>query len=293
MIDKFDLVIPMAIKDLLLVKKNVYFIKKFIQPSRIFIISNSKCFKLFSKTYLQRNSITLIDENEMIHGLSFVKIKNIMDKHFEASNRCYGWYFQQILKMGAAEIKEINQYYLIWDADTIPTSDLNFFGVNNKIFYSSSTEYHKPYFNAINKLLVVDKYADFSFITEHMLIVTSVMQKLISEISNNTTVNGDTWFEKIINASDTDVLQGFSEFETYGTYILNHYEDLYVHRKLNSNRNAGMLYGRYISKRKIKSTFVGKYDVISLEQWQTPKFPYCILDISFKYVFKILTKLLR
>ncbi len=293
MIDEFDLVIPMAIKDLLLVKKNIYFINKFIKPSRIYIISNRKCFKFFTKDYLKTNLVTLIDEDNMIPVLSFVKIKELMDNHFEHSNKCYGWYFQQILKMGFSQINNVNKYYLIWDADTIPTSELKFFDLKGKIYYCSRIDYHKPYFNAIEKLLGINKFADYSFITEHMLINTCIMNKLISEISNNNLIKGDTWFEKIINALDKDVLQGFSEFETYGTYIFNHYPDLYIYRELNTNRDAGKLYGRYISKRKIESKFVETYDVISLEQWQNPRFPYGILDLSLNYFFKILTKILH
>ncbi len=62
------------------------------------------------------------------------------------------------------------------------------------------------------------KSVDFSFIAEHMIIDVAIMQELIRRIEQST-VDGDTWYEKIINATDSAEDQAFSEFETYGTYI--------------------------------------------------------------------------
>lgn len=289
--NNFDLVIPLALKDIFILKKNIHFIRLNINPSRIYILTNKKCFYLFRKTYLNKNRIILIDEDNLIENLSFNGLKLIMISHFKEKNRLYGWYFQQILKMSFAKIQQENKYYLIWDADTIPTKNLSFFSSENKILYNTRIDFNKPYFDTIKRLLDINFIADYSFITEHMMIDSRIMNKLINEISNNNNIEGITWYEKIINAIDKNALQGFSEFETYGTYMLNHYNDKYEKRQLNTYRDAGKLYGRFITKRKIEKTFCNKYDTISLEQWQTPRFPYNIFDYIMKLFFKFLVKI--
>jgi len=290
---KFDLVIPLALKDVFILKKNIHFIRLNINPSRIYILTNRKWFSFFSKDYRQKNGIILMDENNLLDGLTFNRLKSIMISHFGNANRLYGWYFQQILKMAFAKVHHEIHYYLIWDADTIPTKNLTFFSPMEKIFFNSRIDHNKPYFDTINRLLNIDVIADYSFITEHMMINSEIMSNLINEISSNIIIEGETWYEKIINAVDINVLHGFSEFETYGTYVLNHYADKYELRELNTFRDAGRLYGRYITQRKIEKEFCNKYDTISLEQWQTPRFPYNIFDYIMKMSFKVITKIYK
>jgi hypothetical protein len=64
-------------------------------------------------------------------------------------------------------------------------------------------------------------------------------------------IEGNVWFEKIVNATDPNDLNSFSEFETYGNYCLNHHPNLYQTRFLNTFRKAGYIAGRFISDRKL------------------------------------------
>lgn len=287
----FDIIIPLALKDIFIIRKNVYYINKYLSPSSIYIVTNKNLFPFFSQSFRNNYKIELIDEDKMIKYLSYRLVKKYMNKHLKG-NHLYGWYFQQFIKMGFSEICNSN-FYLIWDADTIPTSNITFFNEKGQILHTTRIDYNKDYFDTIKKLLNLETYANSSFITEHMMINTDQMKKLIKEINSNCKIEGNNWIEKCINAINKNVLHGFSEFETYGNYVLNREPQMYISRELNTFRDAGRLYGRYISKKTIINKFEGKYSIISLELWQTPRFPYCIIDIPMKLVFKILTKILR
>ena len=287
----FDLIIPLALKDYFIIYKNIYYINKYISPRCTYIITNRVLIPIISKEFCSKYHVCLIDEDSFAEGLSFSSIKNYMDKHF-VSSRMYGWYFQQFLKMSFCEICN-SDFYLIWDADTIPTSRLHFFDQNGRVLYTTRIDYNKPYFDTIKKLLPIKIFADYSFITEHMMVNTQLMKSLINEINDNCHIKGNYWFEKCINAIDPEVLHGFSEFEIYGNYVLNKVPEMYVVRQLTTYRDAGRLYGRYIPKRIISEKFEGKYDIVSLEMWQTPRFPYCIFDTLMKYILKFLTRMLR
>ena len=83
-------------------------------------------------------------------------------------------------------------------------------------------------------------------------------------------IPGDSWFEKVINAAPADEKNGFSEFETYGTYCHYNYPDCFILKELRTFREAGNVYSRSISKRKLRK-LSRKYDTISLESWSTPR----------------------
>ena len=59
-------------------------------------------------------------------------------------------------------------YYLSWDADTIPLRRLSFFRDEHPLF-SQKQERHIPYFETLFNLLHLKPFNDFSFITEHMV----------------------------------------------------------------------------------------------------------------------------
>ena len=107
-----------------------------------------------------------------------------------------------------------DEYYLVWDGDTIPCRELNMF----------QEETDRPYLDL-----------------KHMLIKTDIMKSLIKDIEANENIPGTRFWEKIINAIPPEKIQSsaFSEFETYGTYVALRYVDAYVLRDWHSFRLGG------------------------------------------------------
>ncbi len=150
-----------------------------------------------------------------------------------------GWYYQQFLKMQYSFVCK-DEYYMVWDGDTIPCRNIKMFGFGEgKPLLDLKHEYHPEYFDTLEKILPgYKKTMDRSFISEHMLFKCDIMKAMIMDIESNASIPGEKYWEKIINAIEPAKIydSSFSEFETYGTYVTTKYPDLYDLREWHSFR---------------------------------------------------------
>ena len=272
MITKYDIIIPVAKKDIGFVHRVLQYIRKnLIDAETVYLITNESCFSVLRKNGVEQFGAVLINENKMLSGLSFGRIQKSLlsrDVHIRV-----GWYFQQFLKMGFAKTSYAKQYYLSWDSDTIPLNNISFFK-DGKPLFTMKQEYNKPYFDTLKKILNLEKSVDFSFIAEHMMFNKDIMNEMLNKI-NLSKVYGQDWIEKILNACDNLENPCFSEFETYGTYVWNYYPEMYGLHKLNTFRAAGIIKGRYIDDYNL-SRMALDLDTASFELFDKPLFPYNI-----------------
>ena len=179
-----------------------------------------------------------------------------------------GWYEQQFLKMSYSKICKKN-YYLIWDADTVPIKYIRMFK-NDKPIFDMKTEHHIPYFNTMNRLIPGMNFANRSYISEHMLIKTDFMKNLINLIEMNHNISGKYFWEKILMAIDLKDINasGFSEYETYGTYVDTKYPNFYIHRNWYSKRDSTTYYGKSENLNENDIIWLSQdYDALSFEKW--------------------------
>ncbi len=267
-----DVLICLGAKDIFFVRKTVREIRRYIcLEGTIFIVTSSRLFKYFGEGWLKRNCVVLVDENNMLKGLSLEKVYSEMKRHFSCAVRA-GWYFQQFLKMSFALTQYAKENYLIWDADTIPLRTIKFIDEKGRFLFTMKEEYNRPYFETMHRLLGFGKVSNSSFIAEHMPIKTSIMAALLDEIEKSTVV-GASWFEKIINATSGVDEAAFSEFETYGTYCQLRYPDIFQERELRTLREAGMLYGRGVRQNELTVLSKMGFDTASFETYHIPLFP--------------------
>lgn len=269
-----DIVICLAAKDYKIVKKVIRGCRLNLQSAsdRVFIITDISNKLFFPNKWLESNNVTLVDENSLVEGLSFDSIKEMLQKHFCTETAQYpGWYLQQFLKMGFALSTYATAEYLIWDSDTIPLRSIQF-KEGHRYMLTVKSEHHIPYFETMQNLLGFGRLNDRSFIAEHMPINVSVMKDLISVIAQSS-IPGNWWFEKIINATSGRDEQAFSEFETYGNFLLKNYSEQIVQRPLNTMRTAGMLFGRGVTKSQLSLLAKMEYDTASFELRDIPAFP--------------------
>lgn len=153
-----------------------------------------------------------------------------------------GWYYQQFLKIKYSELCK-DEYYLVWDGDTVPCKPFSMFREGTDTPYLDlKTEYHEDYFITLQRLLPgMKKCIKKSFVAEHMLINTKIMRNMIHAMEDNTKVIGHYFWEKIVNAIEPEKLlsNSFSEFETYGTFVAFNYRDFYRLRDWHSFRYGG------------------------------------------------------
>lgn len=276
----YNCVICVAGKDNVFVHKVIKLVLKQFSIANIYIITKPQYFIYYKS--LKKLPLNLIDENKLVDSLTFNGLREQI-KNRKGKPLSTGWYFQQFLKMGFALTDYAKEYYLVWDSDTLPVSKFHLFE-NGKPLFIKKTEYHAPYFITMNKLLGLTKSVAFSFISENMIVKTSLMRELISKISSSP-VPGEYWFNKIINAIPADEVYAFSEYETYGTFVTNYYPDLYGTRELRTYREAGRVYSRLITKSGINK-LSSRYDIVSFELGHLPPNPQ-------KFIQRILRALLH
>lgn len=269
-----SVVIPVARKNLKVLSLNLEYIEKYICPRKIYILTSQKNF--CELLQIQNNNIVLIDEDTLYPNLTYSTIKSLL-KRYNIGDEHTGWYFQQFLKMAWSRSEYIeNDYFMTWDADTFPLREIQFFS-QNKPLIARKTEHNEAYFQTIKTILNIDKIVQHSFISEKMIFSKKILDEMLSEIEN-TGIEGTAFFEKIIYAvslSDNPS-KGFSEFETYGTYLTHYYPDSFSYMDLLSIRNGAKYTGTYPSKYVLKY-FSRKYDIASFENWtkQRKFFIFC------------------
>ena len=261
-----SLIIPTKSSDFNRMKSNFKFYKKFIVDiSNLVFIGNKELEKLLKlNKYMFEIPIKFINENTLI---DVYKIKQLIKKKNKKATKRSGWYIQQFLKMNYCQICK-QKYYLIWDSDTIPIKKVYMFSDDGLPYFNVKTEYHRPYFTTMKRLIPeLRKKNNYSFISEHMLINTKIMKNLIKRIENNDNISGEFWFEKIINSIDKKDIRhsGFSEFETYGTFVNEFYKGLYKIRSWKSFRNHSKFLNPKLFTYQHVKQFSKQYDAISFE----------------------------
>lgn len=267
--NSLDIIVPCGPNDVKFVPKVVSQLRKHIVGANIiYIITNRKHISKIQHSVKDTNTV-ILDENLMVSGLDFSIVKTLMDKkgRFEG----YGWIFQQLLKFGFATTEYAKDYYLSWDADTLPLNTIDFFETGRPLFTKKS-EYHKPYFETNERLIGIGKVQPYSFIAEHMVFKKEYVNEMISEIDKSN-VAGNLWVEKCINACDFYMTEVFSEFELYGSYVSVKHPDAYGTRQLRSFRNGGLIRGRYINDT-LLTALAFDQDIASFEYKAEAPFPY-------------------
>ncbi|HEY4784544.1 MAG TPA: hypothetical protein VIH57_00780 [Bacteroidales bacterium] len=277
-----DTVILVGPKHWLIAKKTIYYLKLYLKNDKIYLITKSSLFYHFSDKFCTEFNVVLLDEDTLLEDLTYKKVNDLLKVRF-VSDYNAGWYFQQFLKLGFATTPYANNKYLVWDADTMPTNEITLYD-DTHIYFTAKEEYHEPYFETIYRILGLKKNNDFSFIAEHMVFDTQILKKMIDDIKNSQ-IEGKVWYEKIINAIDPSQPNGFSEFETYGTYVSKYYNGKYKIQYLKTYRHAGLRYDRLLSKRDVTTLSKMGYHTISLEESDCPPFPRSVIwGILFVYI---------
>ena len=120
------------------------------------LLFNKKTINELILNYMEGDIV--LDENTLIPGLTFDKLTKLLRLHKEGLST--GWFFQQFLKLGFAKTKYAGEYYLTWDADTLPLSHIEFFDGNHP-YFTRKYEYNENYFFTIERILGMQKKQTF------------------------------------------------------------------------------------------------------------------------------------
>ena len=169
-------------------------------------------------TSLQRmlsRNVEILDEDEQIPGMALQSLRRLPLPGFPKGA---GWYFQQLLKYTFCFQKQEDDYYLIWDADTVPLRPLQFFDPSGRMLFTTAKESNPYYFDNYRRLLREEPRHEFSFIAQHMIVQKSILREMLARIESNFT-GDESWAWKIMRNLRGDCSNLFSEYETLGHYI--------------------------------------------------------------------------
>mgnify|MGYP000720032394 CR=1 FL=1 len=236
---KIDVIIPILNRDLQSFLHAYPYILKNLPTRDIILIGGSDVENAAGRL----GRVKFIHEDSVEPGLTLDAVRRLK-KELSGSTRRAGWYFQQFLKMAYARLSDCD-YYLVWDADTIPINKIDFFDSSGRPYlaYRDFVPEDKCYEPTQENLLpgkALKKQVRKSFIAEHMLVKTGIMRELLDRLEANHDVPGCAFFEKIMHCVPQRYinLSGFSEFELYAAFVLKYHPDTYVQRKWNNLRNA-------------------------------------------------------
>ena len=249
----FDTLVVITPRDFIRLRSNYGRLLKWLPSRQVIFVGNSEVGDLTEELRDDREisgmnvsgRISFINENDIIpfdrvHAVIEERMRNML-KGRELPRGITGWYYQQFLKMEYSAICK-DEYYMSWDGDTVPCGSFNMFKEDGKPFLDLKHEYNELYFTTMGRLIPgLKKFVEASFISEHMLFRCDIMRSLIKKIESNGDIEGERFYEKIINSIPADDIQGngFSEFETYGSFVCMTNPNAYRLREWHSFRLAG------------------------------------------------------
>ena len=197
-------------------------------PKDIFIITSPKEIVLLNKLLPSWNikNFTLFDEEVFFSKVFGLNKKDIIDKiSTNKPNYSPGWLYQQLLKLGASDvIKNLDDKFLIWDADLLPVESwplidnkkTKFALLQDKSF--GNLEIINSWSSLIKNVLgiepVIDKKATFT--SHHMFFEKKYLSSLKKRIQKyyNSKKN---WIELLILATNTYGSMG--EYWIYASWV--------------------------------------------------------------------------
>lgn len=281
---KLELIIPTVPVDLETCLYNKKYFFKYLPITGIKFIGNDEVGRIVNS--IDDPLLTYMDENVICR---YEQFKNIVCKKIKNDGGILGWYYQQFLKIMYASKCE-DEYYLVWDSDTIPIHEIKLFNDDGKPYFDLKTEFHEEYFETIDKAWNLSKCIDQSFISEHMLFKKTYVIEMMDYIKCKDKLEGNDFLDKIVNVIAEvgyDKL-AFSEYETYGTYVMSYHRDEYELRMWKSMRRATWC----LDKKNINDSqmkwLVCYYDAITFEKRDTCK--KMMKWLVNQYLFRLLIK---
>lgn len=208
---KIDIVIPTVGKDLEVLPYVVSGARANIKHpiGHVYIVAPSDP---AIEAYCERNGCTYVEESTILPIT-----KEEIDYTVNGIDRA-GWLLQQFIKLSGDRLCE-QEFYLVIDSDTVFIRP-NCFERDGKVIFHTSDEYHLPYFTAYEKLVGLKPVSSKSFCSHYMLFEKSKVSRLKKHFEDRSQT---PWHRAIMMCTDRTHTSGFSDYETYGNFVLSTY----------------------------------------------------------------------
>lgn len=208
-----DVLIPAVEKDMLTLPQVIDSVKTYLKHpiTNIFIVAPPSP---AIEHLCQKKGCTLVLENT-VAPIALEKINlfpNGVDRR--------GWLYQQFLKLSGDTFVS-QKHFFVLDADTSLTCPQVFI-VDNKTVLLHSDEHHHPYFQVYQKLFGIGTSTNLSFVAHQMLFNTVRLMEMKQQLEE---MQGRNWYDVIMSKLDAGEQSAFSEYETYGQWMLQNHPD--------------------------------------------------------------------
>ncbi len=207
---------------------------------------------------------SVIPEDDFIPTMTMARLRRL-DIHGFPGVGAAGWYFQQLLKLQYAFVETAEDYYLMWDADTVPLRPMRFFDAEGRMLLTKAAEHHPPYFETYRRLLGADPCREFSLIAQHMVVQKSVVREMLARIELH--VEGaEAWPWKIMRSLPNTGDNLFSEYEMCGHYVKNFHPGRVRIVSRNWRREARRNEGCALPTPEDLAVLAGEFDYMAFER---------------------------
>ena len=239
MTNNIDFVIPLH-RNNIIFRTTVEAIIQNYGPNKIYVITNYESICEIKNDFLNwklhNTKITLLDEaNFFVKNFNLNKYDIQSLYHWKDSqSREFGWWYQQILKMGAfQQIEGLSDPYMVWDSDLIvldkwdilPSITVPFFQFAILQEQAKNSWNKTEYANSIHHLIQLDalepKDEEGTFVPHHFIFHHHVLNDMFSQIEK---IHDMNWIKCIINLSNN--FYRFSEYKCIATFMNKFYPEL-------------------------------------------------------------------
>ena len=266
--DSFEMIILVIERDLPVLSRSLPYIRHFLEPEGITFVAARPCLERVRAMDILEDGESLLDEDQVVPGLDLALVRSEIERRGGDPRRA-GWYFKQITNLAYAFRPGRPSHYLTWDADTVPVRPIRFFDDSGRSLLTRKREYHKAYFDTIERLVGLKRQVPFSFIAEHMLFDREIVRELDLAILGGGAFEGGAFAKAILGAvADADLpLSGFAEYETYGTFAQARHPERIAVRSLASMRHGTAFFGSVPSDAQLFAVST-RYYWSSFESWR-------------------------
>jgi len=250
-----DFVVPLC-KYNIIIRVTIESIVLNYNPKNIYLVTNKNDVEVLEKECLQWNlyntKIIVLNEDNFFfnnYGLTKMDIYNLYTWKDEQS-REFGWWYQQLLKMGAFEqIKNLSDPYVVWDSDLIAMKKWDLYDEKTNTYTfailqeSAKNEFNKTeYASSIRELIGVDAIeppTEGTFVPHHFIMHHKVLENLITHIEtkNKSKVN---WIKTIMLLSNS--YYRFSEYKCIASFMNTYYPELLLFYPFREYGKSGIRY---------------------------------------------------
>ena len=267
-----DFVIPLH-RYHYMVRTVIEAIHTFYSPRVIYIVTPKRfipTIDIVSKDWLVKKIVVIPEETFFLYKYKMIydDIKNLFNNTPDANAREFGWWYQQLIKLGAyTQIPNLSDPYVVWDSDLIPFIKWNIYPeydgqpFKNAILQKearsewNTDQYRKSLFELTR--LPMNDPTEGTFVTHHFVFYHNVLDSLINHIE---LISNKSWIETIIQLSHKYFR--FSEYRTVAAFMNYKFPHLLKYHDFN---NFGQ-YGKRIREptkfiKEIKEYFGELYEI--------------------------------